>query len=100
MGGNGNGRGDLPTGPRLAGVPLLGQLFTLKTWLMQLVLTCNCCERPEPILIVGRPGAISDPCPKCGRRFVLQPLSMNADGQLQMNIGATAPDESNRDNKE
>ena len=66
MGQNGNGyRGPFPAGLP-GGVPIVGQPFELKTWLVTLVGKCQC---GEPVLIAGQVGA-NGQCPSC-RRIVI-----------------------------
>jgi hypothetical protein len=71
-------------------LPIVGQPFTLKDWFLQLLVTCNCSSRPEPLLIIGQVGATST-CSACGRHFVLQAIVPDAAGQLQLSIGMSAP---------
>jgi len=91
MSSNGNGKIHPFGGKPAAAVPIVGQPFTLKGWWMQLLVTCNCSARPEPLLIIGQAGAASPACPSCGRQIVLQGLKADAAGQLQFQIGATVP---------
>lgn len=87
--GNGNGRA-FGIVPRINDVPIVGQPFTLKNWFMTLLLTCNCSPLKEPLLVVGAVGAMSPPCPHCGRQLVLSGLKADPAGQLQISIGMTA----------
>ena len=73
-------------------VPIIGQPVTVKGWFFQVLVTCNCSARPEPVLIVGSVGDASQPCPLCGRRFVLQGIKIDeATGRQQLLIGMMTP---------
>lgn len=86
-----NGRPPLAF-PAAPAIPIVGQPFTIKQWFVQLVGTCNCSPRPEPVLIIGQVGAASAPCPLCGRVFVLQGVKGGAtEGQLHLSIGMMQP---------
>lgn len=74
----GNGKVYPFVGKPPADVLIVGQPFTMKAWFLSLLVTCNCSDRPEPVLIVGQSGATSGPCPLCGRHFVLQAVSASA----------------------
>ena len=58
-----------------ADVPIVGQPFALKKWLMTVLVTCNCGAH-EPVLIVGHLGA-KGVCPACKRIFMVRGFKTN-----------------------
>ena len=82
---NGHRRGG-PAIPFPAGVPIIGQPFTLKNFFVTVQIVCNC-EAKEPVLLVGN--SISQ-CPGCRRAFQMQEIQANPGGGLQFMIGLVA----------
>ncbi len=84
---NGNGNGGKSPVVMRKELPIIGQAFTFKGFLLQVFGTCNCSPRPEPLLIVGGRGSMSAPCPNCGRRAIIQRM-----GEMDLEIGLTVPE--------
>ncbi len=69
--------------PFPAGIPIIGQPFTLKSWVPIVNLVCNC-EAHDVVLLVGEaPGA----CPSCGRGFVIISVAHKLQQPPQIGIG-------------
>jgi len=73
-------------------LPIVGQPFTIKSWLACVNVVCNC-EAKEPVLIVG----FNMPafCPACRRGFAIGVIQFNGQtGQNHVGIGVImAPQE-------
>ncbi len=67
-------------------IPIVGQPFEVKGWLIQVLLVCKC-ETPQPILLIGLPGQAAAQCPSCKRIFGLTGLGMAPNGDMQFQIG-------------
>lgn len=67
-----------------AGIPIIGQAATVKSWCCQVVAQCNC-EAKEPVLLViGLIGV----CPSCQRQFQITQVQFNGQtGQVSISIG-------------
>lgn len=78
---NGNGNGPIPF--KQDGIPIVGQLFTLKSGFSVVTVVCNCPAREPVTLLANLPNA----CPACKRSFVVAAFSINQQGQVQAAIG-------------
>lgn len=72
-----------------AGVPIIGQPFTIKSWFPTVMLVCNC-EGKEPVMI-PRGGAA--PCPACKKLYSIQQVQFTPDGGVQFGIGVMTPED-------
>jgi hypothetical protein len=70
-----------------AGIPIIGQLATVKAWAAQVVVQCNCEDKQPVLLPVGGLGE----CPSCHRKFGIQTIQFNAQtNQAQISVGLVA----------
>ena len=83
---NDNGHGGKPPLPfrAPAGVPIIGQPFTVKGGYATALIQCQC-EAREPVLLLGNAPAF---CAGCHRGFIIVGFSFDARvGQIQVNVG-------------
>src|SRR5262245_21921683 len=79
---NGNGNRDPLQFPK-ASLPIVGQPFTMKAWLLTVSIVCNC-DAKEPVLLVGQ---LVAQCRACGRQFQHQGLRAGPNGEVSHAIG-------------
>jgi hypothetical protein len=73
-----------PNGEIRAGVPIIGQPATVKSWCGQVVVTCNCAGHEPVLLIVGVIGQ----CPACRRAFQITKINFDAaTNQVAISVG-------------
>lgn len=72
-----------------AGLPIIGQPFTIKNWFPTVLLVCNC-EGKEPVM-VPRGGAAQ--CPACKKIYSIQQVAMTPDGNVNFGIGVMTPED-------
>lgn len=65
-----------------AGVPIVGQPCTLKSWVPTVMVQCNCDEK-APILLIGQSIVA---CPACQRRYQIGGIQYHL-ANAQLNIG-------------
>lgn len=74
-----------------AAMPLVGQRFRLTGCTLLPTLACAC-EKADDLTLVaqyvggGRWAGVSSQCPGCGTPYVVQTVTMDAQGQLQIGI--------------
>jgi len=73
------------SGPNNAGVPIIGQPFTLTMarCVVDAVLTCNCGGAETTVTITA---SVEAACPSCRRRYVLAFNPTNAKLEIYVNI--------------
>lgn len=89
MNDNGNGHKPALAFKAPAGLPIIGQPFTIKAWFPTVMLVCNC-EGKEPVM-VPRGGAA--PCPACKKLYSIQQVAMTPDGNVNFGIGVMTPED-------
>lgn len=77
------------------GIPVIGQPFSVASYMVVPVLRCNC-ERGGIVQLMAqqREGGwirTQEPCPSCGKLFSVAAISVGPDGTLQLSIEMAVP---------